>query len=154
MLFEDIVNQRAKELREKNFSDLRAHYKEPLYQEKIDNYCKNFDYYKPVVERKILEDDYFAAFFIKDPFKQNFVEHLIEELLNIKILPQSGRKSIRFDENGLICSNKRANTTKSADFMIGDTFITQKYTRGQGGAQDNQFKDVVDFLTKGTRTSF
>ena len=29
--------------------------------------------------------------------------------------------------------------------------ITQKYTRSTGGAQDNQYADVVDFLSKGSK---
>ena len=38
-----------------------------------------------------------------------------------------------------------------ADFLIGNTYITQKYTRSAGGAQDNQYADVVDFLSKGSK---
>ena len=152
MLFHEIVNKRERELIEKNFEELREHYGDSVYQEKIVNYCDKFGCQKEVVEKKIIEDDYFAAFFIKDPSKQNFTEHLVEELLETKVLPQSGKRSIRFDENGDICSTKKANSTKSADFLIDDVYITQKYTRGNGGAQDNQFKDVVDFLEKGSKT--
>ena len=31
------------------------------------------------------------------------------------------------------------------------TYITQKYTRGNGGAQDNQYRDVIQFLTYGSK---
>ena len=151
MIFNQMVEKREQEMIERNFEDLRANYRDSSYQEKIDNYCKKFNFQKEVIEKKILEDDYFAAFFVKDPSKQNFTEHLVEELLNTKVLPQAGKASIRFKEDGTITAKKEPNTTKSADFLINSTYITQKYTRGAGGAQDNQFNDVVDFLTKGSK---
>lgn len=60
-------------------------------------------------------------------------------------------KAIRFDlDTGEIVHNKN-NTTKSADFLINNTYITQKYTRDFGGAQDNQYDDVFNFLKAGSK---
>ena len=46
---------------------------------------------------------------------------------------------------------KRIGTSKSVDFVVNNTYITQKYTRSTGGAQDNQYADVIDFLIKGSK---
>ena len=61
-----------------------------------------------------------------------------------------GKNCVRFDREGNICSEKTIAATKSVDFIIENTFITQKYTRNQGGAQDNQFQDVINFLNAGS----
>ena len=34
--------------------------------------------------------------------------------------------------------------------MYGEYYATQKYTDGEGGAQDNQRNDVIDFLKRGS----
>jgi hypothetical protein len=95
-------------------------------------------------------NDYVASYFIKNPLKQNYIEKIVADLLNTKTLPQSGKNAIRFNDNGEITNKKEINTTKSADFKINNTYITQKYTKDCGGSQDNQYNDVVSFLIKGS----
>lgn len=150
MNFEEIVKQKEKELLLKNFIDLRKNINSPDYTYKIRNYCNKYNFDIKEVQQRILTDDIIASFFIKDPFKQNFIENLISNLLGIKRLPQMGKNCIRFDREGNICSEKSIAMTKSVDFIIKDAFITQKYTRNQGGAQDNQFQDVINFLNAGS----
>lgn len=150
MKFQEIVDQKEKELMDENFRDLYSNLRRSDYQEKINNYCSKYGYNQSEVEDLIKSNQMFAAFFIKEPTKQNFTEKLVAELLGTKTLPQQGKNCIRFNQDGDIVNTRTPDTSKSADFCLGGTYITQKYTRGRGGAQDNQYNDVVDFLTKGS----
>mgnify|MGYP003587565502 FL=1 len=150
-MFEEMVVNKEKQLREENLKDLRDNLNDTDVQFKIANYAEKYGFETEVIKERIKSDDLVASFFVKDPSKQNFTEKLVAELLNTKTLPQSGKNCIRFNSDGDICSTKGANTSKSADFLIGSTYITQKYTRSAGGAQDNQYADVVDFLSKGSK---
>ena len=150
-MFEEMVVNKERQLREENLKDLRDNLNDADVQFKIANYAERHGFEAEVIKERIKSDDLAASFFAKDPSKQNFTEKLVAELLNTKTLPQSGKNCIRFNSDGDICSVKGANTSKSADFLIGNTYITQKYTRSAGGAQDNQYADVVDFLSKGSK---
>ena len=77
------------------------------------------------------------------------IEEVAAEVLGLNKLPASGKNCIRFNDSGDIVSNS-AGSTKSADFKINDYYVTQKYTNEEGGAQDNQRNDVIDFLKKGS----
>lgn len=145
------VFNREKQLREENLKELRNNLNDTDVQFKIANYAEKYGFETEVIKERIKSDDLVASFFAKDPSKQNFTEKLVAELLNTKTLPQSGKNCVKFNNNGDICSTKSANTSKSADFLIGNIYITQKYTRSAGGAQDNQYADVVDFLSKGSK---
>jgi len=150
-MFEDIVVKKEKELRAKNLNELRENLDSSDNTFKIQKYAEKFGFLAEEIKDRIKSDDLVASFFAKDPSKQNFTEHLVAELLNTKTMPQQGKNCIRFDENGDMCSVKKPNTSKSVDFHINNTYITQKYTRSAGGAQDNQYADVVDFLIKGSK---
>ena len=150
-MFEEMGFNREKQLREENLKELRNNLNDTDVQFKIANYAEKYGFETEVIKERIKSDDLVASFFAKAPSKQNFTEKLVAELLNTKTLPQSGKNCVRFNNNGDICSTKSANTSKSADFLIGNVYITQKYTRSTGGAQDNQYADVVDFLSKGSK---
>ena len=90
----------------------------------------------------------FAASFAKDPIKQNYTGALAEQILQVKHLPNN---AISFSENGDICGTCAATNSKPVDFIKDNIYITQKYTRGKGGAQDNQYRDVIQFLTYGSK---
>lgn len=150
-MFETLVEKKEKELIKNNLEDLRNNILDSDYQYKIDKYCEKFNFKKEEVIEQIKENDIVASFFMKDPLKQNFIEKMVAELLNTNILPQAGKNSVRFNSKGELGHLKTPNTSKAADFYINNTYITQKYTRGFGGAQDNQYNDVVDFLLKGSQ---
>ena len=150
-MFEDMVIKKKRELRVKNLQDLRLSLDSPDVKLKISNYATEHGFLVEEIRQEIIDNDLVASFFAKDPVKQNFTELLVAELLKTKVLPQQGKNCIRFDEDGNICSTKGTTTTKAADFYINNTYITQKYTRSTGGAQDNQYNDVVDFLIKGSK---
>lgn len=148
--FEQMVEKRESEMIQKNLLDVRNNIDKTDYQLKISNYCSKFNFCPNEVKKQIMNNDIVASFFAKDPSKQNFTEKLVAELLNTKTLPQQGKNCIRFNTEGEITSANTTGTSKAADFYINNVYITQKYTRGNGGAQDNQYNDVVDFLSKGS----
>lgn len=149
--FEVLVKEAEQRLIKKNLEDIKKNIDNSDYTLKIQNYCDKFGFLFEDVKQQILTNDLVASFFAKDPSKQNFTEKLVEELLNSKVLPQLGKNCVRFTQDGEIVSKKTPNASKSADFLINNIYITQKYTRSTGGAQDNQFNDVVDFLIKGSK---
>lgn len=122
---------------------------------KIQNHLNNNPHLNLSLEEiqdKILKDDLIASFFIKNPSKQNISEKLIGNFLenlpiieNFRTLPNKSD----FLVDGKITKMRIAGI-KSIDFMwkIGNKtcIATQKYTTGAGGAQDNQFNDVISFL--------
>lgn len=109
---------------------------------------------KEEVENEIKNNKLFAAFFAKDPVKQNIGEKVFCEYLNVKTLPQSGKNAVRFSSRGEIIIKKKVGCSKAADFKIGSYYITQKYTgENTGGSQDNQYEDVVRFLELGSRNN-
>lgn len=95
----------------------------------------------------------------KDPSKQNIYE--IEGLNWLKNYPELEDVAKPYNpelvlKDGVILARngkKDPNTSKSIDviFKIGKTcFVgTMKYTKNSGGAQDNQFNDVCNFLHHG-----
>ena len=149
--FETLVAERKKQLIQDNLDDLQEHLQNPDYQKKVYNFATKFGFSVDEVNRAIQENLFLAACFAKDPSKQNFTEKLVAEVLGVEKLSPSGENCIRFDENGDIVSINKGNVSKSADFYIDNRYYTQKYTNETGGAQDNQYKDVVDFLVKGSK---
>lgn len=119
---------------------------------KINNFLKKAPYSsKEEIEEKIRTDKIFAACFAKDPLKQNIGENVLKEYLDVEFLPQSGKDAIRFSSAGNIISKKELGCSKAVDFQINSYYITQKYTgENTGGAQDNQYDDVIKFLTLGS----
>ena len=149
--FETLVAERKKQLIQNNLEDLQKHLLNSDYQTKVYNFATKFGFNIDEVNQAIKDNIFLAACFIKDPSKQNFTEKLVAEVLKIEKLPAAGKNCIRFDENGDIVSANKGNVTKSADFYIDNRYYTQKYTNETGGAQDNQYKDVMDFLVKGSK---
>ena len=119
---------------------------------KINNHVEKFDglfTYEDIIEQ-IKSNDIVASMFCKDPSKQNISEKMVENILGIPKLPVSGANSIRFTPDGKLTGVKSIGVSKSADFLFNGIYFTQKYTTEGGGAQDNQYNDVVDFLVKGS----
>ena len=121
-------------------------------QEKIKNFVIRWPSFSvEEIKEKILKDDLVAALFAKDPSKQNISEKAVMSLIGAdKKLPASGKNCIRFNSNGEIVHSTGAGVSKSADFLIDGIYYTQKYTMESGGAQDNQYHDVIEFLEKGS----
>lgn len=153
-MFNELLQNEISNSRQKNVSHLFENYMNEDYQLKIKNYCKKFGLKPEEVNNKLKSKDYFvASVFAKDPLKQNITETLVENILKSPKLPAGGKNCIRFDEVGNITNKKGNNVSKSADFYINGVYYTQKYTNENGGAQDNQFADVEQFLRNGSKTT-
>jgi hypothetical protein len=153
MKFIELVEKRKKEQRLNNIKELRQGINSEWVKTKINNHLERFSgiFTYEDIQNEILHSDIVASLFAKDPSKQNISEKMVEELLKIKKLPASGKNCIRFNQTGEIVSTSAPSHTKSADFIVDDAYITQKYTMETGGAQDNQYDDVVSFLTYGSQ---
>lgn len=96
----------------------------------------------------------YAEWFAKDPAKQNIYEKLaasyvsgIEDVVDFRNLPNSAKM---FIVEGKVTS-ERLNDVKSIDFhfKVGDNniYASHKYIKATyGGAQDNQYNDIRNFL--------
>ena len=151
MNFIELVENKKVEMRLTNIKELREDIDKPWVKEKIQNHVLNFKgiFTYDEIKNAILENDIVASKFCKDPSKQNVSEKLAIEVLGVEKLPASGRNCIRFNSKGEIVFTSNGNT-KSADFIYGEYYATQKFTTEEGGAQDNQRNDVIDFLTRGS----
>ena len=151
MDFTTYVEQKKKEARLANIEEVRKDIDQSWVQTKIANHIAAFDGIMSAeeVREAILTNLIVASKFCKDPGKQNISEKLAAEVLGLDKLPAQGKNCIRFDNNGNIVSTSAGNT-KSADFILNGYYATQKYTTDEGGAQDNQRNDVIDFLKRGS----
>lgn len=151
MNFTAYVEEAKRKARLANIDEVRKDIDKPQVQKKIKNHIEAFDgvMTEDEVRDAILTNIIVASKFCKEPGKQNISEKLAIEVLGVKKLPSQGKNCIRFNDNGDIVSTSAGNT-KSADFMYGEYYATQKYTDGEGGAQDNQRNDVIDFLKRGS----
>ena len=150
-----------KKLFQRNLDELeREIFMEPLPENlntKIVNFSNNFDFYEKEVIEKIKRDRMFAANFIKSPSRQNFYEtealvflNSMESVEKAEKLPASGAGAF-YVVNGILSHERPDKTYKSIDFRIkmknGKViYATHKYTKDEGGAQDNQKNDLLQFI--------
>jgi hypothetical protein len=147
--FEDINRVYA----QKNISEVRENIDSEYLKNKILNHITRcgLNYTVEDVKDLILTNAVVASFFMKNPIKQNLGEKIIKELdIDLCKLPSTGTKSVYFDKAGNIFNKKASWTTKSADYIYKDIYWTQKITKEGGGSQDNQFDDVIRFLSFGS----
>lgn len=152
MKFRERVEEAKKLQRRLNIDEIRNSLDERWVKIKINNHIEKFSglfTYEDIVEQ-IKSNDIVASMFCKDPSKQNISEKMVEKILGVPKLPANGANSIRFTPNGELTGIKGIGVSKSADFLFNGIYFTQKYTAESGGAQDNQYNDVVDFLVKGS----
>ena len=101
---------------------------------------------------EVVSSDYLASMLSKDASKQNMSEklqisYLSNRGIHIEKLPATGDNAVRLLNGELIYGNDRgAKATKSIDFNRNGELICAKVTTGAGGGQDNQYRDVRDFL--------
>jgi len=125
---------------------------------KIQNWCEKFEKDPEKIKEKIIKDDDFTCFFAKDPSKQNFYEKIVAK--NIKAL-SFVEKFVNYSNSVDIfvvdgkITNERKNDVKSVDFFFTTSennknlnfYCSHKFIKDtQGGAQDNQYNDIRNFL--------
>lgn len=151
MNFTAYVKEEKIKARKKNIAEIRKDIDKSWVKEKIKNHMTAFEglFTYDEIKQQILSNDLVASKFCKDPSKQNISENLAAQVLGWGKMPSQGSNCVRFNDNGDIVFASSGNT-KSADFYELGYYITQKYTDGEGGAQDNQRNDVIDFLKRGS----
>lgn len=147
-----------KEQLKKNFDFFNKNYRNDDFQLKIDKYCEKFDISKKDVLNKIASGDKITiSIFVKDPAKQNFYEKTaanyikkLDNVYNFKNLANSGKNAIFIFQDTIRKNNFKIDyKTKTVDFMWKtypnnvQYYAYHKYIREKGGAQDNQFNDVL-----------
>jgi len=133
-------------------------------QVKIHNFANKFGYSYGEIEDKIINDEIFRCVFSKDPSKQNLYQTLAATFIkslpmveNFEILSSGGKNAIYIENGKLFYGTdlvNQAKEAKSLDFSweVEKTkfYASHKYTKDSGGAQDNQYIDIQNYL-KNTR---
>lgn len=117
-------------------------------REKIANWKKKWGFELSELEilNKINTDKLFATMFAKDPTRQSIAEKAMLQYLNTNgISALKPKYHIRIDADGsLVMDTRRLDTSsKSVDFVFNTHYIFAKYTEIEGGAQDNQYNDIL-----------
>lgn len=162
--------EKEKEKRLENIKLFRSSINEKSTTIKIKNWAEKNNLEFEYVKYKILIDDVFSLNFIKEPSRQNLHENLAAEEISswhdviiretFQVLPKSGDKAKVIDEKGDIVFlnniDHSKNHSKTIDFEwescdseAGEIlyfFASHKYTKENGGAQDNQYNDIKNFM--------
>jgi hypothetical protein len=137
-----------------NISLVRSEIDNPDFVLKIKNHAEKFNREPSEIREKIMTDDMYAEIFAKDPSKQNIYEKLAADYIS-KLKYISDFKNLPNNAKIFVCDgvivNKRQNDVKSIDFYfkVGNKniYVSHKYIKATyGGAQDNQYNDVRNFL--------
>ncbi len=153
-----IYDIKIKQAREKNIRNL---FDEDDTKKKVHNFAERFDIDESLVWKRMNDDMAFASTFAKDPSKQSMHQHIAAEyisqlptVMNFEELPAGGQNA-KYCVNGKIRTggNYKKEKIKSIDFYWEYVFnnkvlrfyATHKHTGDEGGAQDNQFNDVLSF---------
>lgn len=133
---------------------------------KIGTFASRFEFAIDVVEQKIREDEMFRAFFAKDPGKQKIHENIAAAFItriplieNFEQLAHDGlvviqgavrpRKEVRAEG-----ATARAKTIDFAWDTCGKkVYASHKYTKHSGGAQDNQYRDLQEFIREANESN-
>jgi hypothetical protein len=132
---------------------------------KIKNRSKNTGYSVESLEDAIRNNEMFRSFFAKDPKKQKIHENIaagfISSLPQVKDFRQLGHSELALF-HGAVMPKKDLkklgghSTAKTIDFswtMNGKKiYASHKYTKESGGAQDNQYADIKEFVDEANRS--
>lgn len=138
-----------------NLADVKKSLNEEWLQKKVKNFSQKFEIFsEKEIFQRIKSDKVAAAFFAKDPSKQGIHEKTAYDFLKGEfgegqLLPKSG-KNARYVVNGDISSKRSGKKHKSIDFIFnykGFVLVcSHKYTKENGGGQDNQRNDLINFV--------
>ena len=128
-----------------------------LSETAIETYCEQTGYDLVDVRRKIRNDEMFRWFFVVDPIRQNVHEKTairhIDAIHGVTGFRKYGTNEMFIVNGGIVAKNDLRGmrpSCKSLDFTWqygGRTFYAyHKYTKTGGGHQDNQYKDLQDFI--------
>lgn len=141
--------------------------KDKNMMEKINNYAKKFDLDPEFIEYEILHDSNILITnqFVVDPAKQTIDQQTCFEFIktipyvkNIKLLPAGGENAL-YIKNGKLGTRNDLDkgNSKSIDLYFEyknkQYYCALKYTKDNGGAQDNQCDDAEDFLENASKSN-
>lgn len=133
---------------------------------KIGTFASRFEFAVEAVEKKIRNDEMFRASFAKDPGKQKIHENIAAAFIermpgveNFRQLAHDGlvvihgavrsRKEVRAEG-----ATARAKTIDFAWDLCGKkVYASHKYTKEGGGGQDNQYKDLQEFIREANESN-
>ena len=155
---EPIYEQRIKQARRDNIENV---FDEEETKEKVRNFAERFDCDEMLVWKQMQDDMSFALTFAKDPGKQSIHQHIAADYIkqlptisNFKELPAGGKNAL-YCVDGVVVNGEmyKDKVVKSIDFYWEyifedkklEFYATHKRTDRDGGAQDNQFNDVLVF---------
>ncbi len=156
--YERKIREIWKTERENNKREIKEQGIPPYYYDKIRKLIERTGLDEMVVEtmEEMLTngDELLLTFLMKDPKRQNIYENILKEYVSdqgiqIEKLKSSGKNAF-YPINDRIETNNplKPKELKSLDFkMITKSgqlvYIVHKYTNEEGGAQDNQYNDVI-----------
>lgn len=138
--------------------ELRAN--APRVKEVAATFAGKFGYSVKSVMDKMSRDDMFAAAFAKQPGRTGLHERVaakwiaeLPEVTGFQSLPKRGVDSIKIDSDGNLRRNAGKEVPgKTLDFqwMSGGKiyYAMHKYTKASGGAQDNQFHEMLELMKR------
>lgn len=159
-------DQAEKQARLENAELLRANLNAEDVSRKIISWAKKYSLEPEFVRYKVLTDDTFALYFVKDPAKQSIHQKIaaLHIKRNIPLVeefatPPAGGANALYVVRGLVVTGSTLHAAtndhgKSIDFLWSYSragkslrvYVTHKHTKEEGGSQDNQFADVKRFL--------
>ena len=155
-------NELLRQARLRNYENLNVN----DIRTKIENFAEMSGYPVNEVRDKIENDPMFKWSFIKDPKRQNFYELIagdfIERMDNVSNFRKLGVNEMVLTGGAVleqtIAQERGADPrAKSIDFTwtYNDTryYASHKYTKQIGGTQDNQYKDLQDFIQEANRSN-
>ena len=124
---------------------------------KIENFAEKYLIEKEYIKEKILAEETISlAIFSKDPTRQNIFEKIASKFITniegVSLFKKLPNKKLYVCNGALIAKKDLKQypkaktidfTWKYHDFTI---YCSHKYTKNVGGAQDNQYKDLKDFI--------
>ena len=163
---EDIYSdEKIREYRKNNWNKAKDDFKNKrsYIMDKIENIAENFDMKASEVYDIVntstdeeLKSLFIAVRLAKDPKRQNIYENIFQNYLrskgrNIEKLPSGGNKAIFLTKTAITKGKpQKAESTKSMDFYekLGNKeyYFYHKFTKDEGGAQDNQYIDLQPFI--------
>ncbi len=143
---------------EENIALLNCTIDERKTKIKIENWANKFRLDPSVIRQKIIDDELFSLHYIIDPGKQNFYENLAANYIknfsnveNFKNLPNNGANALVVHAGNIISKTQaQSNASKTIDFEWNTgtikCYASHKHTKVSGGGQDNQYKDIRNFM--------
>jgi hypothetical protein len=133
--------------------------------EKVKNFSELFGFTEETVRQKIKDDEMFRAQFAKHPGRQGIHEKLaaafVEKIPGVKNFKVLAKGELQLLNGGVFAQKEvrdkgATRHAKTIDFEWETSdkkiYASHKYTKSAGGAQDNQYTDIQDFIREATQS--